>query len=106
MNITTDHDKGQGFRELEMTHRAPVALWVEEREGWLEAYDPDGGDPAVDYPTGTFGVTSDATKALRFPDGAAALQCWRQQSTRTPLRPDGKPNRPLTAMTVAVVPAP
>lgn len=78
------------------------ALYVADKEGWLASYDPDGGDPSLAYPTGTFSVTTDPAQALRFRDGGAALEFWRQQSKRTPLRPDGKPNRPLCAFTVVV----
>jgi hypothetical protein len=34
------------------------------------------------------------------------MQCWQQTSTRTPLRPDGKPNRPLSLFSVLVQDAP
>jgi len=81
-------------------------LWLLDWNGWLESYDPDGGDPAVTYPTGTFGVTSDPARALRFTDGASAMAFWRQPSARTPKRPDGKPNCPLTKFTVMVMPEP
>jgi hypothetical protein len=37
---------------------------------------------------------------MRFADLAAAVACWKRQSTVRPLRPDGKPNRPLTAFTI------
>jgi hypothetical protein len=84
----------------------PAVLFLIEQDGWLESYDPDGGDPAVAYPTGTFAVTSNPARAMVFPDGAEALRFWRQPSTRTPLRPDGAANRPLTAFTVAVQPVP
>ena len=43
--------------------------------------------------------------ALRFPNGGAALECWRTQSVLHPLRADGLPNRPLTAFSVEIVPA-
>jgi hypothetical protein len=39
-------------------------------------------------------------EALAFPDFVAAMDFWKLQSTVTPIRPDGKPNRPLTAYTV------
>lgn len=41
--------------------------------------------------------------AMVFPDVVSALEYWRRQSTVTPLRPDGEPNRPLTAYHVEVV---
>jgi len=77
-----------------------TGIWMIADDGWLESYDPDGGDPEIGYPTGSYGVTTDTAKALAFPNGADALLFWRQQSKRTPLRPDGRPNRPLTAFTV------
>ena len=47
--------------------------------------------------------THDLTLAKRFPNPAAASAYWQTQSTTTPLRLDGKPNRPLTASTVEIV---
>jgi len=41
--------------------------------------------------------------ALRFPDAAAAMEFWRRDSRLRPVRPDGQPNRPLTAYTVEIV---
>lgn len=64
---------------------------------YLESYDPDARAGR-----GEAHWTRDLTRALRFPDGGAAWECWRKQSTALPLRPDGLPNRPLTAFTVEV----
>lgn len=41
--------------------------------------------------------------AIRFATAREALTYWRQISRTVPLRPDGRPNRPLTAFTVEVV---
>jgi hypothetical protein len=41
--------------------------------------------------------------AKSFMTSSAALEFWRQQSRIRPLRPDGKPNRPLTAYTVEIL---
>lgn len=46
--------------------------------------------------------TSDLKRAKRFPTFEAALECWKAQSTLVPFRPDGKPNRPMTAYSVTV----
>jgi hypothetical protein len=46
--------------------------------------------------------THDATKAMRFPSFEAATECWKRQSTVTPLRSDGQPNRPLTAYNIII----
>jgi hypothetical protein len=50
---------------------------------------------------GTF-VLGPRAEARRFPDVRAALTYWKRQSTVQPLRADGQPNRPLTALTVDV----
>jgi hypothetical protein len=39
-------------------------------------------------------------EGMDFEDTIAAWEFWRTQSKRMPLRPDGKPNRPLTAYTI------
>jgi hypothetical protein len=48
--------------------------------------------------------TDDPGQALRFPDMLAVHALWTAPSGRT--RPDGELDRPLTASTVAVEPAP
>lgn len=62
-------------------------------------FDANGG-------IGDMAFTSDPTRAMRFPDAKSALELWHTQSTVLPLRPDNKPNRPLTALTVEIVEAP
>ena len=64
---------------------------------WLKAYDPDAQDGH-----GTIVGTKHRANAMQFTDMAAAMRCWRQPSTARPTRPDGKPNRPLTAFTIEV----
>lgn len=73
---------------------------------YLKAYDPDGGNLAVAYPIGIVISTPDPAKALRFATTEEAWACWRLQSRRTPHRPDGQPNRPLTAYTITIANAP
>jgi hypothetical protein len=46
--------------------------------------------------------TGDSDEALRFDTKAEAMIFWRTQSRSKPWRPDGKPNRPLTALTVEI----
>lgn len=41
-------------------------------------------------------------EAMVFDDAGQALEYWKRQSTKVPLRPDGKPNRPLTMYTVQI----
>jgi len=61
--------------------------------------DAHGGRGSVD-------AVQDPAQALRFRDVLEAMEYWRRQSTVRPLRPDGLPNRPLTAYTIEVVDAP
>lgn len=72
--------------------------------GWVAAFDPDGGEAV--YPTGTLTETRDPAKAQIFETQMAAWAAWAAQSTRTPWRPDGRPNRPMTALTVEIEPVP
>jgi hypothetical protein len=70
---------------------------------YLEHYDPDvvPADP-TDPRTGLAEWTRDVGRAMKFATNAAALRCWQATSTVRPLRPDGKPNRPLSAFTVLI----
>jgi hypothetical protein len=57
---------------------------------YLSDYDPETGGS-------TWGTKADA---LTFPDLPAAMARWQSVHALDPVRPDGKPNRPLTAFTV------
>lgn len=46
--------------------------------------------------------TNDKAKAKRFADTESAFEFWRTTSKTVPTRPDGKPNRPLTAATIEI----
>ena len=50
--------------------------------------------------------TSDPTKAKQFASRADAMIFWNKQSRVKPYRADGRPNKPLTALSVSVEPAP
>jgi hypothetical protein len=77
---------------------SPVELWFNPEDTtdglWIIDYDPDGYEGCGDWTH-----TKDRRRARRFPSAAAVLDYYRQQSTVLPLRPDGKPNRPLTMFT-------
>lgn len=55
---------------------------------------------------GNLVATADPEEALRFPDLAAALRFYQRVPINRPTRPDGEPNKPLTAFHIAVEPAP
>ena len=59
-------------------------------------------DPNAKFGMGDEGWTANLTKAKRFPSFTAAMECWKAQSTLVPRRPDGRPNRPLTAWSVTI----
>jgi hypothetical protein len=74
-----------------------------QTEEYLKSFDPDAHAPGMPaYPTGDAEWTSVPGEAMIFPTHVEALMFWKTQSTIVPLRPDGKPNRPLTAFSVSV----
>ena len=48
----------------------------------------------------TWLLTNNIASAKVFEDYITAIAFYKWQSSLTPMRPDGKPNRPLTAFTV------
>lgn len=72
---------------------------------YLKTFDPDYvPDNAAWKLTGITGratFTADVSEAMRFDTLEDAMRCWQQQSTRQPLRGDGRPNKPLTAYTIS-----
>lgn len=66
---------------------------------YLKSYDIEAhnGRGAVE-------LTADINEALQFASVREALQAWNTQSRTTPLRDDGRPNKPLTALTVELLP--
>ena len=63
----------------------------------LKSYDPDGNGGHGDIE-----VTLDEAEAKRYETAREALEDLRRVSTVMPLRPDGCPNRPLSAYTIEV----
>jgi hypothetical protein len=55
---------------------------------------------------GSIELTNDFGRAMRFESNKTALRFWRTQPRSRPLRPDGKPNRPLTMYTVEITELP
>lgn len=51
---------------------------------------------------GEITFTVDPARAMRFDTNAEAYMFWQTVSAVRPLRPDGEPNRPLTAWTVEI----
>lgn len=86
-----------------MTDYAIVALEFASGEPcphagqYLQAADFDAHDGR-----GFVQWTEDPARAKRFPSMGEALAYWRTRSKVRPIRPDGRPNRPLTAASVVV----
>lgn len=61
-------------------------------------------DPHTEY--GILKLTSSVQRGLarRFASAEQVLKEWRTISKHHPVRPDGKPNRPLSGITISVEP--
>lgn len=68
-----------------------------KRGAYLAAYDPDHYNGR-----GEAHWTDDVNLAVRFDRISDAIACYQQVSMLRPRRKDGKPNRPLTSVTVTV----
>lgn len=66
---------------------------------YLASYDPDANNGQGDA-----AWTADPAMALVFTSVEAACECYRAVPVNRPVRPDGKPNRPLTAFAIEFVP--
>lgn len=69
---------------------------------WLKTFDLEAGNGIDPYRRGFVDTTPDPREAMRFTNQQEAMNYWRQQSRTAPLRPDGKPNRPLTIFSALV----
>lgn len=72
--------------------RSRVPTWAPGR--YLVTYDPAGGIDSL--------VCGELDDARRFDSAKQAMELWRAVQPDDPIRPDGKPNRPLSAFTVEV----
>lgn len=69
---------------------------------YVKHYDPSyWPDRSVPYDGGRLVTTLDRNDAKHFDTPIEAFEYWRQSFGN---RPDGQPNRPLTAFTVTVAP--
>ena len=71
---------------------------------FVKEYDPnrDGVDPNGDPMLAHIVTTPDISEAIHM-TFVEFHELWTKVDERTPIRPDGKPNRPLTAFTVTTV---
>lgn len=64
---------------------------------YVESFDPEFMNGL-----GRVYSTDDIEKAKTFDDFGQAFEFWKTQSKTKPTRPDGKPNRPMTALTIEI----
>lgn len=95
--MTTENETEYGILILGLAS----AGFLDEPE-WLVSFDPNDHAPGKPYPTGFCYSDIDPAKAKRFKNKVDAWQFWNIQSDKVPFRPDGKPNKPLTAFTVEI----
>jgi len=61
-----------------------------------------GWDPHTKEGTLKLWPTKELKRAKKFKDIAEVFAEWKTVSDRQPVRHDGKPNRPLTAMNISI----
>lgn len=98
--------EGEAARELLDTEPelGPWLIQNGETGDFLRAFDPEwtpSGEPG--YPCGRVDWTSDIDAARTFDTAQAAVDLYGTQSQTTPVRPDGRPNKPLTGVRMIVV---
>jgi hypothetical protein len=70
---------------------------------YLVSYDPTYVPPSGKYDGGKLITTRNPAEAQVFPDVESAIAMWKTQAPKPwDLRPDMKPNRPLTAFNVEI----
>lgn len=86
--VADENTAARGAADLAQGNPLTLLEYVEDCD--VDAYDG----------VGIVMLTRDVKKARKFEDFESAMAFWKRQSKRRPLRPDGKPNRPLTAYNV------
>lgn len=66
---------------------------------WVRSFNPEAYDGR-----GNLVTTRKPAQALLFSDGHKAWEFWMTVPKARPVRPDGRPNRPLTAFSIEVGP--
>ena len=76
--------------------------------GHEEAFDPpmmlEGYSPEAHEGRGHATYGRNPATAMKFATFLDAMELWQSVPRNRPVRPDGRPNRPLTSFTVEIVP--
>lgn len=86
-----------------MTHVIKLIIMADGQPSVFDGEYVTDFDPDFMDGLGMVKSTPDISKAKPFKDLAAVMAFWKTQSTVKPTRPDGRPNRPLTAFTIEPV---
>ncbi len=85
-------------------------IWVYESingpvNGWLKSYDPNFCPRGKEWfwQRGLADFTQDPAEAMAFDTPKDAFDTYMTVAESFPTRPDGHPNRPLTAYTIEVL---
>ena len=70
--------------------------YLREYDATRSGIDPDGV-PWIHLVT-----TPDKQEAQKFDDLLSARACWMQIDLNNPVRPDGRPNRPMTIFSITL----
>jgi hypothetical protein len=65
---------------------------------FLKSFDPDGNNGRGEYDT-----ARDLSEAQLFITAKDAINLWQTVSKLRPFRPDGEPNKPLTAFNIEIL---
>lgn len=77
-----------------------IVSFADGRPGPYDGQYLERFDPEYDHGLGRIWSTPDPDRAMHFESLTEALTLWKTQSRTRPTRSDGKPNRPMTALTV------
>jgi hypothetical protein len=87
-----------------------------DRDMWLEQFDVDAAPAATESLLladgaivncvfgGRIWLTDNRHEAQRFATASDALEAWNTVSKTRPVRPDGRPNKPLSALSIQLEP--
>lgn len=89
--VSLNPNSGQAFTLREVASGA-----------YIQSFDPGVSMPGRTYLTGRVEFTKSRAQALHFVTLGDVLDFINQQPEHAPIRPDGKPNRPLTSLTLLV----
>lgn len=81
---------------MEILSGPGIDSFTDDAPHYVKAFDVEARDGV-----GEFTATRDIAAAYQWDSMVALMEGWKTQCKSRPLRPDGKPNRPLTALSIS-----